>query len=64
MTAAVGSSVVGQLPLAVMVLQSGTLLMLHRGFGSDDGHRVDAFRNLSGLFRPAYSFQARRDSFE
>ena len=47
-----------------MVLRLGTSLMFHRGLGSDDGHRVDAFRNLSGLFRPAYSFQATRNSFE
>lgn len=62
MTAAVGSSVVGHFCLQVMVLHSGMLLMFHRVLDSDDSPRVDAFGNLPGLFRPAYSFQAARDS--
>lgn len=62
MTAAVGSSVVGHFCLQVMVLHSGMLLMFDRMLGSDDNQRVDAFRNLSGPFRSAYSFQATPDS--
>ena len=51
MTAAVGSSVVGHFCLQVMVLRWGTLLMFYRVLGSDNGQRVDAFKNLSGPFR-------------
>jgi hypothetical protein len=47
-----------------MFLHSGALPMFHRAFGSDNGHRVDGFRNVSGPFRPAYRFQERRARFE
>ena len=62
MTAAVGSSVVGHVCLQVMVLHSGILLMFDRMLGGEDGQPVDAFRNLPGPFRPAYSFRATPDS--